>query len=173
MGLRSIHILIMLLLFSASQAQFNGVEIAVSKNYRMLTPGAGFDPGGNGVSLRANLNFHLNEKFISSVGGELGANGIGNYVSSAIGIHRLFDHPGGKFSFSAGLTTQHGIALFHPSGLYVLGIGEVNSLCYHLKEGRWIAMFVEFRYYSSPGYARISEINSFLDLQIGLQFSLF
>ena len=173
MGVRSIYILFFLTMFSASHAQFNGVEIAVSKNFRMLTSGVGFDPGGNGASLRANVNFHLNKNYIASIGGELGANGIGNYLSSAMGIHRLFDLPGDKFSFSAGLTTQHGFALFYPSGKYMLGIGEVNSLCYHLKKDRWIAMFLEFRYYSSPGYAVISEANSFLDLQMGLQFSLF
>lgn len=171
MGLRGIHIGILLLLFSTASAQFPDLELGMSKNYRIIIPGIGFDPGGNGASFRARVNFDMKDLLVVKIGGEMGANGIGNYISSTAGIFKSFDLPGEKLSLSCGLSTQHGFALFHPAGKYMLGIGEENTLYYEFRNGNRIGIFIELRYITSPGYARISPVNSFFDVQSGLSYS--
>jgi hypothetical protein len=171
MGIRSLYIVLLLGIFSTVDAQFDGVELTVSRNNRIFSHSAGFDPGGNGASLRAHAVFKIYDLYKAKIGAELGANGIGNYLSSSLGAFRPIDLPGDKLSLTVGLTTQHGFAFFYPTGLYMMGFAEENTVYYHFKNGALVGLFVELRYFTSPGYAEISSINSFFDIQYGLKFS--
>ena len=170
MGLRILNIALISLLISSAAAQSDGIELGMAKHFRMIVPGQGFDPGGNGFSIGVKVNFDLSNPFHVKVGAEAGSNGIGNYVGSLAGIYRTVNLPAEKLSLEFGLNTMHGFALFHQGGIYLLGFAEENILYYHLANGKRIGCGIELQFLSSPAYSVYSQVNSFIDLHIGLSY---
>jgi hypothetical protein len=155
--------------FQLSAQEKTLIDFGIARHYRLFTDSS-YDFGKSGASLRISTEFPLSAVNICP-GIELGSSTISNYLAGTIGVYHQFPLTNSKFSIRTGINSLHGALLFQQSPLYLFGFSEETSLNISNERNNKLAIFLEARYLSSPGYKEYSTINRFLELHLGIRYS--
>lgn len=137
-------------------------------NYRLATGALQFDPGPNGAGLAIGMAYPVKGSISGKSSVEFGAAGTGNFMAFTVGLQNESRSPRNRLVGRTGAGVLQGIMLYRPAPLYVWGLDMTSMIGYELKNRSVPGMFAGIRYYGIPGYAKISEVNRFLDLRIGM-----
>jgi hypothetical protein len=146
-------------------------DVQVWSNIRLATFHSGWDAGWNGAGLAVGVQRSLKKNFRGLLAGEAGAAGVGNYVAGKAGLSIPIQLGSSRWAYTPGFNLLQGMTLTRPHPLYMWGVEQTNTIGFRLNNTSGPGLVLAFRLYGFPGYIEFSEVNSFVDLTLGVRYT--
>jgi hypothetical protein len=153
-------------------SRINGQQLSIYANsLNGIVAENNFEGGSRGISLGINYLHPLNQNLKWLAGTEFNSISWGNNIVANIGLN--YSRPiANKWSWSATLIIQQGIALFKPTAFYTWGLSSATGIEYSVSSKSTIFLGTGLKYYNCPAYKSYSLISHYLDFPIELAYRI-